>query len=231
MKEAIILAGGLGTRLRSVIDTVPKVMASINEKPFLEYILLWLEKYNIKRVILAVGYKHEIIEDYFGSRFNNIKIIYSLEKKPLGTGGAIKLAIEKIEKQDVVVINGDTFFNVDLKEMYRLHIEKNLYITIALKPLTNFDRYGTVIISENDRIVEFVEKATTSKGLINGGVYIIKNVSTSFLPINGVFSFEKDFLEKHLDKFNIGGYICNEYFIDIGIPKDYTIAQKGLPLL
>lgn len=230
MNEAIILAGGLGTRLRSVIDTIPKVMASVNEKPFLEYIFLWLEKYKIRRVILAVGYKHEIIEEYFGSRFHNIEIIYSLEEKPLGTGGAIKLALEKIEKQNIVIINGDTFFNVELKEMYREHIENNLDITIALKPLTNFDRYGSVVISQNDRIIEFVEKTTTKKGLINGGVYIIKNAHNLFLPNIEVFSFEKDILEMQLDKFIIGGFICDEYFIDIGIPKDYIIAQKELPL-
>lgn len=226
MKEAIILAGGLGTRLRPIVNIVPKVMAPIDNRPFLEYVLLWLEKNNVKRIILATGYKHNVICDHFGSKFRTLELIYSVEKEPLGTGGAIKLALESTVSQNVIVINGDTFFNIDIREMYKFHNDKKFDITIALKPMTNFDRYGEVNISPSGQIVSFKEKEYTKNGLINGGVFIINKDRDLFASRVKKFSFEKEFLEKYLSKINIGGYICDEYFIDIGIPKDYFSAHN-----
>ena len=146
--EAIILAGGLGTRLSHIVKDVPKPMAPVAGRPFLEYILDYLIENDIKRVILATGYKHEIIEQHFGNLYKNIEIIYSVENEPLFTGGAIKKALSKCKENNVFIINGDTYFNVDLKEMKKFHIESNSEITIATKLMYDFERYGTVVLSK-----------------------------------------------------------------------------------
>ena len=169
-KEAIILCGGLGTRLRSVISDVPKPMAPINNKPFLAFVLEYLKKQNISRVVLAVSYKYEIIQEYFGNSYLGMQILYSIEKEPLGTGGAILEALNLINSDSCYVLNGDTFFDVNLD---RLKLDDS-DICVALKPMKNFDRYGSVDIDNNSYISAFNEKKFTSNGLINGGVYLIK---------------------------------------------------------
>lgn len=215
-KEAIILCGGLGTRLRSVISDVPKPMAPINNKPFLAFVLEYLKKQNISRVVLAVSYKYEIIQEYFGNSYIGMQILYSIEKEPLGTGGAILEALNLINSDSCYVLNGDTFFDVNLD---RLKLD-NSDICVALKPMKNFDRYGSVDIDNNSYISAFNEKKFTSNGLINGGVYVIKkNIFNSFnLP--NKFSFEEFFQENFLI-FNAKATVFDDYFIDIGIPQDY----------
>lgn len=215
-KEAIILCGGLGTRLRSVISDVPKPMAPIKNKPFLAFVLEYLKKQNISRVVLAVSYKYEIIQEYFGNSYLGMQILYSIEKEPLGTGGAILEALNLINSDSCYVLNGDTFFDVNLD---RLKLD-NSDICVALKPMKNFDRYGSVDIDNNSYISAFNEKRFTSNGLINGGVYLIKkNIFNSFnLP--NKFSFEEFFQENFLI-FNAKATVFDDYFIDIGIPQDY----------
>ncbi len=215
-KEAIILCGGLGTRLRSVISDVPKPMAPIKNKPFLAFVLEYLKKQNISRVVLAVSYKYEIIQEYFGKSYLGMQILYSVEKEPLGTGGAILEALNLINSDSCYVLNGDTFFDVNLD---RLKLD-NSDICVALKPMKNFDRYGSVDIDNNSYISAFNEKKFTSNGLINGGVYLIKkNIFNSFnLP--NKFSFEEFFQENFLI-FNAKATVFDDYFIDIGIPQDY----------
>lgn len=215
-KEAIILCGGLGTRLRSVISDVPKPMAPIKNKPFLAFVLEYLKKQNISRVVLAVSYKYEIIQEYFGNSYIGMQILYSIEKEPLGTGGAILEALNLINSDSCYVLNGDTFFDVNLD---RLKLD-NSDICVALKPMKNFDRYGSVDIDNNSYISAFNEKKFTSNGLINGGVYVIKkNIFNSFnLP--NKFSFEEFFQENFLI-FNAKATVFDDYFIDIGIPQDY----------
>ena len=159
--EVIILAGGLGTRLRSVVSEVPKGTAPIAGKPFLWYILKYLTKYNVSKVILSVGYLREVIfqwidkvKDDFPFSFD-----YAIEEEPLGTGGGIKLALEKVKNDDVVVLNGDTFFDVDFDNLLSCHKKGKKSITLALKPMTQFDRYGTVNFNTEDRtITQFNEK-------------------------------------------------------------------------
>ena len=215
-KEAIILCGGLGTRLRSVISDVPKPMAPIKNKPFLAFVLEYLKKQNISRVVLAVSYKYEILQEYFGNSYLGMQILYSIEKEPLGTGGAILEALNLINSDSCYVLNGDTFFDVNLD---RLKLD-NSDICVALKPMKNFDRYGSVDIDNNSYISAFNEKKFTSNGLINGGVYLIKkNIFNSFnLP--NKFSFEEFFQENFLI-FNAKATVFDDYFIDIGIPQDY----------
>lgn len=215
--EAIILAGGFGTRLKHVVSDVPKPMAPINDKPFLEYIFEDLNKKGVTNVVLAVGYMKEKIEEYFKYQYKNIEISYSEENSPLGTGGAIKKAVLKCREENIFIINGDTFYDVDLEKMRKFHIENKSSLTIAVKEMENFDRYGSLII-ENNKIIKFEEKKPMSKGKINGGIYLIKKNTFQGIEEES-FSFEKEILEN--EKTEKYAYESNGYFIDIGIPEDY----------
>jgi len=220
--EAIVLAGGLGTRLKSVVTDVPKPMAPIDSTPFLEYILRYLKKNGITRVVLSVGYKWEIIKEYFGNNFEDIEIIYSVEDKPLGTGGAINKAIDYVIDKQIFIINGDTFFDIDLSKM---KLENDSKIQIALKEMKDFDRYGVVEIDINGYIQNFKEKSYYKQGLINGGIYLIKKNIFEKFDLPKKFSFE-EFLENNFQKLKAKGRVFEDYFIDIGIPEDYEKAKR-----
>lgn len=223
--EAIVLVGGKGTRLRSVISDLPKPMAPVNNKPFLEYLLSELNKQGVKKLILAVGYKAEMIIEYFGNKYKDMKIEYSIEKTPLGTGGAIKKALEKISNENAIIVNGDTFSKVNLKKMLENHLEKQADLSIATKTMKEFDRYGQVL-SENDRIVGFKEKQYCEEGNINIGTYILRKKFFENIKTNETFSFENDIMEKYFDKMNFISYLSDSIFIDIGIPEDYARVDE-----
>ena len=221
--EAIVLAGGFGTRLRHVVSDVPKPMAPINNRPFLQYILDLLKRNGVTRVVLATGYMSEVIENYFGNEYNGMELIYSVETTPLFTGGAIKKALQMCSDESVFVFNGDTFFDVDLKQMRNFHEKNNSVLTIAAKFMTDFERYGSLDITDN-RIWAFREKQKMTEGYINGGVYLMKKELLSGIA-EEKFSFENDFMEKHTNIISIHAFPCDGYFIDIGIPEDYAKVQ------
>ena len=226
IKEAIILAGGKGTRLQSVVSEFPKSMAPINGIPFLAYQLDYLAQYKIETVYLAVGYLSHVIENYFGNYYNTINIEYIKELEPLGTGGAISQAISFTKTEDVVVLNGDSLFTIDLNSMYALHRSNKSDCSIALKKLENFERYGVVKTNIEDRIIGFEEKRKQAKGTINGGIYLLNKVRFSALSFPNHYSFEKDYLESQFMNFSFYGFQSSEYFLDIGIPEDYEKAQE-----
>ena len=224
--EAIILAGGLGTRLSGVISEIPKPMADVNGKPFLEYLLNYLERNGITHVILSVGYKSEIIKTHFGSRYKSIKISYATEKFPLGTGGGICLAIQKAKNNNIFIINGDTLFNISLNKLARYHKQKNAELSVALRKIKDGSRYGSVLINENNKITAFKEKSESKKNvLINGGIYLINKKQFRRRKFPERFSFEKDFLEKNYGIGTFYGFEFSDYFIDIGLPSTYNQAQ------
>lgn len=222
--EAIVLAGGLGTRLRSVVTDLPKPMAPIGDKPFLEYILKYLKKNGIKRVILSVGYKWETIKEYFGNNFNGIEIIYSIEDEPLGTGGAIKKAISQVVSEKVYIINGDTFFNIDLKS---LTLKYNSKLILSLKHMEKFDRYGCVESDENSFVTAFIEKSYSEIGNINGGIYLASSDIFNSFKLENIFSFE-EFMQNNFKELKITSTVFENYFVDIGIPEDYEKAQNEI---
>jgi D-glycero-alpha-D-manno-heptose 1-phosphate guanylyltransferase len=196
-------------------------MAPIGDKPFLEYILRYLESNGIKRVILSVGYKWETIENYFGNNFNGIELVYSVEDKPLGTGGAIKKAMSQVLTEEVYIINGDTFFNIDLKSLV---LEDKSKLILSLKHMKNFDRYGCVESDANSLITAFTEKGYRDIGNINGGVYLSSiNIFDGF-KLENIFSFE-EFMQNNFKELKISSRVFENYFIDIGIPEDYEKAQ------
>lgn len=227
MKEAIILAGGFGTRLKHIISDVPKPMAPVNGKPFLSWLFQKLEKTGIEHVILSTGYLHEKIESYYGNKFEDMKLTYSQETTPLGTGGAILFGLEKAKTDNVLVLNGDTMFDVGFNVLERFHFDKKSVLSVALREVEDVSRYGSVGINYEDKIVSFTEKNEVSgKGTINGGIYIVNKKWFKNLNLPKKFSFEKEVLEtKYIDN-DFYGKAFNSYFIDIGIPEDYGRAQR-----
>jgi D-glycero-alpha-D-manno-heptose 1-phosphate guanylyltransferase len=240
--EAIILAGGLGTRLRSIVSDLPKCMAPVNGKPFLTYVIEHLRQQSIEKFILSLGYKHEIMVKYFDSLKSQLKtqnsklktenspltIQYSIEEEPLGTGGAIKLACSMTTEKNVLVANGDTLFKIDVMKLTTFHHERNAYCTLSLKPMKNFDRYGIVELNKDYSVKNLKEKQYYEEGLINGGVYVLDAHKFLEEDLPTQFSFEKDYLEKFYMQRRMYGVVQDEYFIDIGIPEDYERAQSEL---
>lgn len=226
IKEAIILAGGFGTRLREALPDVPKCMAPVNGRPFLFYVINYLRSQGIEKFIFSLGYKHEVIEEYLATEFTTLDHQCIVEKEPLGTGGAILASSYKTTGKTVLVLNGDTMFKVNAAKAFIEHSKYNSDCTLVLKPMENFDRYGVVELNEDNSIASFREKKFYKDGLINGGVYILNTEQFLSEELPGKFSFEKDYLEKYFDTRKIYGTVQDEYFIDIGIPEDYYRAQQ-----
>lgn len=224
MKEAIILAGGFGTRLAHIVSDVPKPMAPVCGRPFLRFLLDDLQKHGFERVVLATGYKQEYIENFFGAHYRGMEIIYSPETAPLGTGGAIKQALTQCKEPWVAVLNGDTYFSVDFQAMERAVVPG--CITLAAKRMQYFDRYGALELQGN-RVTAFREKAPCRDGLINGGTYLLERTQMNRIA-EEQFSFEAAVLEPMAKAGKVLAVENSGYFIDIGVPEDYALAQETL---
>jgi len=229
LKKAYILAGGKGTRLSEVVHDVPKPMAPINGFPFLHYILLQLKNQGIQEAVLLVGHLYHKIEDFFGSEYRGIKISYKIEETPRGTGGLI-YELAKNSSEDILLINGDTFFDVNIPDFYASFLADDAQVSLALKEIHNKDRYG-VVVCHNNRITAFNEKKMIEKGWINGGVYLLRKGVFDTLELPYSFSLETDFFEQQKETIKMSPYYSEGYFIDIGIPEDYYLAQKEIPQL
>lgn len=221
--EVVILAGGLGTRLKSVVSG-PKCMAEVSGHPFLHYLFSYISPFHPTRVILSLGYKHEEVEAWVNANAFPYPVIFKVEQEPLGTGGAIRYALTEATEEQVVILNGDTFFQVDLDNLLAFHRNHAAKASLALKPMSHFDRYGMVRFEPEDgRILSFEEKKYCPSGVINGGVYVINREQLA--PFPDKFSLEKDFFEKEVRRGGLYGFVSDTYFIDIGIPEDYRKAQ------
>ena len=227
LNTAIILAGGMGTRLKTIISDLPKPMAPIMNVPFLTYQLNYLKHFGIKKVIFSVGYLSEKIIAHYNQSFENISIEYSIEKNPLGTGGGIRMAMSNLNEDLVLILNGDSFFDLNLEQFYNLHLEQKADFSLALRYVNNSERYGNIEFNSSNQITSFIEKNQLNQsGYINAGVYILSKklyLQNTKPDIN--FSIEKDFFEKQLNQLIIKGFEFKDYFIDIGIPEDYLKAQ------
>lgn len=228
IKEAIILAGGLGTRLKEAVPDLPKCMAPVNGHPFLYYVINHLLDEGIESFIFSLGYKSEAIVEYLEKNFADLNFKVSLEEEPLGTGGAIKLACTMAEDKSVLVANGDTLFKIDVPELAGFHTLSGAHCTLSLKCMENFDRYGVVDLADDFSITSFKEKAFYETGLINGGMYALHVHKFLEEALPDKFSFEQDYLEAFYDKRRMFGIEQDGYFIDIGIPEDYEKAQADL---
>lgn len=227
--EAIVLAGGLGSRLKPVVSDVPKPMAPINDRPFLEYLLDYWIGQGIRRFILSVGYKHDIIKDHFGARYQIADIAYAVEESPRGTGGGLLLAIERLCESDTfMIVNGDTFFEVPLAPMQQQHQDYKAAVTIALREVESNNRYASVEIDKTGKITAFDNRARTStRALINGGVYLAEKsafTAMALKPEESV-SLENELYPRMLAAGQkMYGFASRGRFIDIGIPDDYQRA-------
>ena len=222
--ECVVLAGGKGTRLRSVVSDLPKCMAPVAGRPFLAWLLDDLREAGFDHIILSLGYKHEAVEAWVASRPDRDSITCVVEEEPLGTGGGVRLALRQAREDAVFILNGDTFFGVDYPAMQAFHRQSGAQATLALKPLRDFDRYGEVTLDGEGRITAFREKRPCAEGLINGGVYLLQRGALAEMPER--FSLEKDYFEPKAVSAALAGFQSEGYFIDIGIPADYARAQR-----
>jgi len=222
---AVILAGGLGTRLRKAVSNQPKVMAEVNGKPFLYYVLDQLAEVDIKRVVISTGYMADKIEEVIGFSYKGLKVDYSWEESPLGTGGALKLAGQSISTKYCLVMNGDSYTEFDPVSLFRSHKQKNASIVLLAKMLSGASRFGTIQMNEQNEIIRFMEKeSSTGIGLINAGIYIMKTSTLQKIPNKTPCSLEYDFFPAMIGQ-NIYGYETKGNFIDIGTVESYAKAE------
>lgn len=226
--EAIILAGGLGTRLREAVPDLPKPMAPVAGRPFLAWLLDYLSAQGIRRAVLSVGYRHEAISDYFGAAHGEVELHYCVEASPLGTGGALRESLRHVRGDAAFVLNGDTMAHVDYQAMLARHREQGSAFSMALGAVPDASRYGLVEVA-GERVVSFREKSPGSRGLINLGVYLASADIFSGYTLPERFSFEQDFMHPQLQRLSPLAFITDGYFIDIGVPEDFQRAQTELP--
>lgn len=225
--QAIILAGGAGTRLRGVVSGVPKPLAPIKSRPFLEILLDYLAEQGFSDIVFSVGYMAQSIVEHFGSKYRGIEIDYLVEDHPLGTGGAIKRALEHISCNQVFVINGDTFLRVNYRDVSEEHRKAGATMTMVLKSVGDTSRYGRVR-TEGDRVVSFQDAEAGKAGTINTGVYLVSKGLFARYHLPSIFSFEQEFLLPYVNDLHPFAYFTEGYFRDIGVPEDYQRAQDEL---
>ena len=223
--EAIVLAGGFGTRLREVVQDVPKPLAPVAGRPFLAWLLDSLQQGGLSRVVLATGYLSHLVEEAIGTDWRGMSVAYSVEEQPLGTGGAIRQALSATRGGPVLVLNGDTWLRFDQAAFAAGVGRAGLPLGMARARVPDVTRYGAVSVA-NGRIQAFGEKSATGPGYINAGVYYLGNPATLDFPAAENFSFEKEILTPAACAGQVAGFTDTSDFIDIGIPDDYARAQQ-----
>lgn len=227
IRKAMILAGGRGERLQPSVPHLPKPMAPVGGRPFLEHILDRVVDGGVTEVILAVGYRAETIRKHFGGAYRSVPLRYSIEEFPLGTGGAIAHGLKGEDSSPVLVINGDTLVEIDYEVLADWYATIRSPVGVVLCRVPDISRYGSVVRA-GDRVVEFSEKGMKGPGLINAGMYIIRPMLFSLYPCGERFSFERDFLQRYCSELQLPSFVTEGYFIDIGTPEAYDRAQKEL---
>ncbi len=223
--EAIILAGGFGTRLRAVVSDVPKPLAPVAGRPFLAWLLDRLAASGMRRCILATGYLSELVERDIGASWQGMAIVYSVEPEPLGTGGAIRLAAQQVQGQAVHVLNGDTWLAYSPAALEQATQAAGSSMGIALAQVPDVARYGAVQVQDG-RALGFLEKGQQGAGWINAGCYYLSAQALAALPAQAVFSFEREVLQRRAAAGDVAAFTQTQGFIDIGVPEDYQRAQE-----
>lgn len=224
--EAIVLAGGFGTRLRQLVADVPKPMAPIAGRPFLEILLGSLARKGFGHVVLSLGYMADKVSAHFGDGFEGLDITYVVEDTPLGTGGAVRLALEACHSDHVFVFNGDTYLDLEVSSVERQWHASHHPIVVGRQVLDTA-RYGRLIIEEC-QIISFSEKGVAGPGLINAGCYVLPSDALSKFPLNQPFSLETDYFQHAVANTKVDVFVTDGVFIDIGVPEDYLTAQSLL---
>lgn len=224
--EAIVLAGGFGTRLRQVVPDLPKPMAPVAGRPFLEILLSMLAQKGFTRVILSLGFMSEKIIAHLGDRYLGMELVYEVELQPLGTGGAIRAALARCEADHVFVFNGDTYLDLEVDALERLW-QSGHHPLIVVREVPDTARFGKVEMCDG-RINAFLEKGVSGPGLINAGCYVLPKTALDDFPLGQSFSLETEFFIKYLQRIRFDGFVTHGRFIDIGVPDDYALAQTEL---
>jgi len=224
--EAIVLAGGFGTRLKEVVPDLPKPMAPIAGRPFLEILLSMLARKGFTRVVLSLGFMSEKISSHFGDSYLGMALIYEVEDQPLGTGGAIRAALAHCRESHAFIFNGDTYLELEVDELEKLW-QRNHNPVIVVRKVADTARFGRVEIIDG-RVIAFLEKGQPGLGLINAGCYVLPKDGLDGFPLDQPFSIETEFFIKILQHIRFDGFITQARFIDIGVPVDYELAQTEL---
>lgn len=224
--EAVVLAGGFGTRLRKLVPNLPKPMAPIGDKPFLQILLKSLFQKGFKRIVLSLGFMSEKISEYFGEHYLGMELVYVVEEVPLGTGGAVRLALSACKDDHVFIFNGDTYLDLEVEEVEKLWLERRQLIIVG-REVPDVGRYGKLLV-EKGNVKGFSEKGASGFGFINAGCYVLARNQLDCFPLNHNFSFESDYLNNIVTKLPIAAFITKGLFIDIGVPEDYLLAQNLL---
>ena len=221
--EAIVLAGGFGTRLRQVLVDAPKPMALVAGRPFLEYVLGALASKGVTRTILSVGYMAEKIRSHFGSAFQDMALDYCVEDSPLGTGGAVASALLRCHEDPVLVLNGDTYLDLEVGPMLA-HWQRERHPIIVARQVDDVARYGQLQVQDG-QVTRFAEKGGIGPGLINAGVYLVPRNLFAGHALVPPFSIETDFLAHYVRARRTDVFVTHGEFIDIGVPEDLHRAQ------
>jgi len=224
--EAIVLAGGLGTRLRQTVPDLPKPMAPIAGRPFLEILLSMLARKRFARVVLSLGYMSEKIIAHFGDSYLGMALVYEVETMPLGTGGAIRAALAHCMTDHAFVFNGDSYIDLDTEALER-YWQINKHPVIVVREVSDTSRFGCVELSRG-RITAFIEKGREGRGLINAGCYVLPKGALNDFPQGQPFSIESEYFVRNVGSIKFDGYVYSGRFIDIGVPDDYALAQIEL---
>ena len=234
---ALVLAGGLGTRLRESVSDRPKVLAEVLGRPFLAFLLDQLVDAGVRRIVLCTGYMGELVERAFGSEYRGAELAYSLEASPLGTGGALQLALPLLASDPVLVLNGDSYCDVDLRALKLWQVESGARNVLTLTRVEDTSRFGRVELDDERRLTSFLEKGDAEgPGLINAGVYLLGRELLESIPdatAGGPVSLERDILSAWIAR-GLHGFPTQGRFLDIGTPRSYTAAERffeeaGLP--
>jgi D-glycero-alpha-D-manno-heptose 1-phosphate guanylyltransferase len=227
--EAVVLAGGLGTRLRAVVSDLPKAMAPVAGQPFLAYLLQFLQMNGVRRVVLSVGYRKEAIHSFFGANYGGLKILYSVEEAPLGTGGGLQQSLAYVDGPFAFVLNGDTFLRLNYPAMAQtLDQAPETPLVVALRRVADAGRYGAALVT-GGRIQGFSARGASGPGLINAGCYLTARDIFQRYPMPPKFSFEEDFLQARASEVRPAAFECDVPFLDIGIPEALAEAQFLIP--
>jgi D-glycero-alpha-D-manno-heptose 1-phosphate guanylyltransferase len=226
MMEAIVLAGGFGTRLRAIVPDVPKPMAPVAGRPFLEILLTSLAQKGYRRVVLSLGFLADTVVRHFGQQYAGMELVYEIEGEPLGTGGAIRAALARCQGEQVCVFNGDTYLDLEVDALQALWQARREPVIVA-RAVDDTARYGRLHVSDG-RVRRFAEKGEAGPGLINAGCYLLPRTILDGFPAGQAFSFETEFLMKAVSERDFSVFVSQGQFIDIGVPDDYARAQTEL---
>jgi NDP-sugar pyrophosphorylase family protein len=228
--DAIVLAGGRGTRLSSVVSDRPKVLADVGGRPFIAYLLDLLAGTGVRRAVLSVGYMADLIEERIGTRHGSMEIVYSREKQPLGTGGGVRLAAQVVTSDPVITLNGDSYCHLDVASLVRFHAEQCSRGTLSLLHVSDTSRYGRVKLDDSRRVIGFQEKMTGESEYISAGFYILSRELLQSIPLGRPVSLEHDVFPSWVGR-GLYGFACTGPFLDIGTPNSYAQAEAFLAAL